>query len=96
MRCPVGCTEHDHYGARLRSKGLTIAPSALPSQFRHGRLRKPEQPSWEKGVAGERRPDGSHMPYLDENLRPIGVKRYAERRRELDDARARQLAGPPT
>lgn len=88
-RCPVGCTEHEHYGARLRAKGVAVAPSATPSRFHHGRRRKVEAPSWEKGIVTETRPDGSKMPMLDESLRPIHVKQYAEKRTEYDATRRR-------
>lgn len=93
MGCPVGCTEHEHYGAKLRAKGVTVAPSATPSQFRHGRIRKPEAPSWEKGIPTEKRPGGTEMPVLNESLRPMRVKEHSERRREIEAARARHRAG---
>ena len=94
-RCPVGCTEHAHYGASLRAKGVAVTPSSMPSRFQHGKIRKPEPPSWEKGIVTETRPDGSRMPMLDEHLRPIHVKQYAERKHEFD-AERRRLATAPT
>lgn len=94
--CPVGCTEHDHYGARLRAKGVSVSPSATPTRFRHGGLRTPADNAWERGIVTETRADGSVAPMLDEHLRPIHVKKYADRRREFDSERARLASPTPT
>lgn len=84
------------YGCRRRREGLpSLASAATPSRKRHQPFRDPERVnhnSWERGVSGERRPDGSFMPYLDGGRR-IGVKEFGDRRRELTEAR-RALAGP--
>jgi hypothetical protein len=53
-----------------------------------------QEPSWEKGQAGETRVDGSFMPYLDKNLEPIGVKEMADNRSSLEAVRHRQLHDP--
>ena len=42
-------------------------------------------------MAGETRPDGSFMPYLDGQLNEIGVKEMAENRRSLEAIRHQQL-----
>lgn len=94
MGCPVGCTEHEHYGAQLRAKGVSVSPSATPSRFRHGKLREARPPSWEKGIATEKRPGGYEMPYLNENGSRIHVKEAAERRHEIDKIRDRQRNAP--
>lgn len=52
-------------------------------------------PSWEKGVAGEHRPGGGFMPYLDSNTgSTIGVKQAAEDKREIKRIRDRQKSDP--
>lgn len=94
MGCPVGCQEHEHYGAQLRAKGVSVAPSATPSRFQHGKLRKPEAPSWEKGIPTEARPGGTQMPYLNEKGDRIRVKEYGQRRHEIDAIRDRQRHAP--
>lgn len=95
-RCPVGCTEHRHYGAELREKGISIAPSATPSQFKHGKIRKPEQPVWEKTIPTEKRPGGFEMPYINESGNRVRVKEFVKRRHEIADIRARQRNAPRT
>jgi hypothetical protein len=52
------------------------------------------QPSWEAGVTGETRRDGSFMPYLDRSLQPIGVKEMADNRTKLEAIRHKQLHDP--
>lgn len=63
----------------------------LPSDPRKINWISKNEPSWEKGVSGERRADGSFMPYLDKEGQLIRVKAYGEQRHELEDAR-RKLA----
>lgn len=89
---PSDC-ECDLYGCVLRRKGISLSFDASPTR----RVRRPFRPkvncSWEAGVAGERRPGGDFMPYLDGSGRKIRVKEYGERRRELSEIRQRQLQG---
>lgn len=82
-KCQVGCTEHEHYGARLRAKGIQVPPAATPTRTRKHTYRPPAQPSWEAGIAGEHRPDGSFMPYLNADREEMGVKEYAENRHNV-------------
>lgn len=44
-------------------------------------------PSWEAGVAGEHRPGGTFMPYIDREGQPIHVKAFGEGRHRLEAAR---------
>ena len=72
----------DCYGCRLRSKGVAISPAATPS--RRNTVAPPTaDPAWERGVAGERRPDGSFMPYLNDKGSRLHLKEAGERRREI-------------
>lgn len=44
-------------------------------------LREAPNPAWERGIKGEHRPDGSFMPYIDDNtMSPIRMKQWAEHR----------------
>lgn len=71
----------DCFGCRV--KHVNVAPSAMPS--RHNKVApRPTEPRWERGVAGERRPDGSFMPYLEPNLSTVGIKAYAEKKKRID------------
>jgi hypothetical protein len=52
-------------------------------------------PAWERGIVTETRPGGYRVPVLGENMKPIRVKEYGQRRREIE-SRLRQLKNPPT
>ena len=46
-------------------------------------------PSWERGIVMEKRGDGE-VPLLDESLRPIRVKKYAENRHKYEDLKRKR------
>lgn len=83
------------YACELRAKNINLSYDASPTRRARRPFRKKVEPSWEKGRAGERRRDGSFMPYLTQSGRPIHVKEMGERRRELLQARRDQIVGPP-
>lgn len=93
---PTDC-ECETYGCVLRRKAIGFSMVATPT----ARARRPwrdgakiNHNSWEKGIAGERRRDGSFCPYVgDKTGRRIHVKEAADRRHELTTARNRQLSG---
>lgn len=76
---PVDC-ECDTYGCRLRRKGIQLPPSATPTRTQRRPFRPgPRHNSWEAGVAGEHRPDGSFMPHLDPtDGHRLSVKEFAD------------------
>lgn len=87
---PFG-SDPDSYGARLRAKGVQVSPSGM---VKHNG--KPPAPhrynNWEKGRAGEHRPDGSFMPYINGKGADIPIKHFAQGdydrdKRALDRAR---------
>ena len=90
-----GCLEH--YACRLRAKGVSVAPSATPTRIsnRPYVYRPVKDPSWERGIAGETRCDGSFMPILTETQVPMGVKEYSERRHEIE-GHIKRLKTDPT
>lgn len=91
--CDVpGCQEH--YGCRLRNKGIHLDPRATPSR-RNTIPPARANPQWEKGVVYQERPGGTQMPVLAPGtLRPMGVKELADNRSGVESAirRARQGA----
>jgi hypothetical protein len=93
---PHGGDNHDPdcYGCVLKAKDLSYSSQAMPTRGRRQPFRPMQQPSWEAGVAGEHRPGGGFMPYLDGNLNEIGVKEMAENRVKNDGIRHRQLHDP--
>lgn len=85
-----------HYGCQLRTKGVAVLPSATPSRTacRQQPARPMVAPSWEKGVAGEHRPDGSFMPYLNDHREVMGVHEFAEKRHDVTEAVKRLKTDP--
>jgi hypothetical protein len=76
------------YGQRLRDKGIQMSPKVTPTRTPSAPSKKEHHNSWERGKAR----DDRGMPYLDSNLNPIGVKRFAEEFRHKFEA---QRAGAP-
>lgn len=96
MICQVeGCTQH--YGCRLRAKGISLSSAAIPTRTadRPYKPRPMKQPSWEKGRVGSRRPDGSFMPILNDKGVPMGVHEAQSRRSELEAHRRRMASHTP-
>jgi hypothetical protein len=79
---PICHDNDDCYGCRLRAKGVAVAASATPNRTANRPYvhRPMQDPSWEKGIAGERRPGGAFMPYLGADGQPMGVKEAADNR----------------
>lgn len=81
--CDPGCDEH--YACRLRAKTIFVHGSVtitrtprLSAPGKPVKLADPDGPSWERQIMGQRGPDGSLMPYLDEHGSPIRIKRWTE------------------
>lgn len=76
-----------HYGCELRHKGIGLSNAITPNRIANGKKvltqHRPD-PAWERGIAGERRPDGSFMPLLGADREPIHLKERGERRVEID------------
>ena len=65
----------------LQSPALTAA--AAPSRM--NKVPPPQaNPVWERGIKGEQRRDGSFVPYLDADGKPIGVKKFADNRTKYE------------
>lgn len=89
------CTSH--FACVLRAKGVQLAPSATPnrSAARKYVARPMREPSWEKGIVTETRPDGSRMPILAPGTtRPLGVAEYASQRHRVDEGIRRLHSDP--
>lgn len=86
-----------HYACALRAKGVQVSPKATPNRVtaRKPVVRPMVDPSWEKGIVSEPRPDGSRMPILAPGTtRPLGVAEYASQRQSVD-AGLRRLHSDP-
>lgn len=63
------CT--DHYGCRLRAKGVQIGTLATPSRPKRGRL-TPTAPQTHLGeVQYDERPNGTRMPIINPDGSPV-------------------------
>ena len=73
----------EHYGCRLRNKGLQVSPSATPT--RHNRRKdRVEPPSWNKGILYDERAGGTKMPVLNADLTPVRMKQAGEQRQKIN------------
>jgi hypothetical protein len=75
-----GCEEH--YGCRLRAKGVQVSPKATPSRHNKRKARV-EPPSWNKGIVYDDRPGGTKMPVLNPDMTPVRMKQGAEQRHKI-------------
>jgi len=92
-----GCIDQTHYACGLRAKGVQVSPAATPNRraARTQPIRPMQEGSWEKGIAGERRPGGSFMPYLRPGTTsPMSLKEQADRRSQIE-SQVKQLKSDP-
>lgn len=82
---------HDDFGCRVKHAQFGVA--AMPSRMNQVAPSVPNN-SWEKGVAGETRRDGSFMPYLTTERQRMGVHEYATRRHEVKEQVNRLKSDP--
>lgn len=88
---PADC-ECGAYACELRQKAPQVSTAGM---VRRNSIppSKPRYNQWEKGKAGEHRPNGSWMPYIDGKGSEIPIKKYSEGtfrkdKEALDRARA--------
>jgi len=86
---PESCETNGCFAAKARSVSFGRVPGTGRIQTLKS-VPEPDQPSWEKGLAGERRPGGGFMPYLNDEGSPMGIKEGGERRHEIAQIRDRQ------
>ena len=78
------------YKAKLQSLSFGGVPGGARTEKG---VRAAPSPSWERGLTGEHRPDGSFMPYLDGGLNPIRQKQFGEKR-HVYEAAIKELRTP--
>jgi hypothetical protein len=83
-----GCSEH--YGCRLRDKGVAVAPSATPSRTQNMTPTPMTPPSHYKNVLTEDRPGGFKMPVLNPDGSPVRHKQASEQSSHFEDQRRRR------
>jgi hypothetical protein len=89
-----GC-ECGAYACELRAKGITFDPGAARSTPRKGKPgSNAEHNGWERQLAGENRPGGTFMPYIDRdkngNLTTVPIKEGVAKRHKYREIRRRQ------
>lgn len=77
----------DCYACGLRSKSIGFSGSATPTARASKKPPSTPDPAWERGFAGERRSDGSYMPYLNGQGDPMRVKEASTKRAEIRQVR---------
>ncbi len=68
-----------------------IAPSATPSR-KNAVPPRDADPAWERGMVGDHRPDGSFVPYINDDGTPIRVHQFQNERHALEPAIAQRRA----
>ena len=82
---PESCADRGCFTDRARS--LRVNEGANTTKRRTGPSRMAE-PSYEKGIATEKRPGGFEMPYLvPDSGSPMGIKEANEKRKQIKDMR---------
>lgn len=81
----------DCYACRLRAKGISFSGSATPVARTSKAAPRTPDPAWERGLAGERRPGGTFMPYLNAKGDPMHVKEASGQRRRISSIRRTQI-----
>lgn len=77
--CPPGCQEH--YGCRLRDKGIQVSPQATPTRHNRKPTKGMQPPSHWADCVYDERPDGSKMPVLNPDGTPV---RHRQAQRESE------------
>ena len=74
---PPGC-ECSKYGCRLRRKGVQVSHKGMERHNRKPPGSNAEYNGWERGIATEKRPNGTVMPYINGTGDYVGVKAMAQ------------------
>ena len=77
-----GCQEH--YGCRLRAKGMQVSPRAQMTRTQNWRPSVSKPPSHWKNIVYSERPDGSKMPVLKPDGTVLRHKEYQEKKSKID------------
>jgi hypothetical protein len=89
---PPDCECTTSLGCRLRRENSVQLNAGAAITKRKGRPQSNARYNgWERGIAGEHRPGGTFMPYLDpKTSSPMGVKQASEQRHKIAEVRQRQ------
>ena len=88
------------YGCVIRRKGINLSSTASPTRRARRPWREKVNCSENGGLAGEPRPGGTFMPYVEplhgdnSHLRKIHTKEGRDRRTEIKRIRDRHRQGP--
>lgn len=76
------CT--DHYGCRLRNKGLQVSPRAQMTRTQNWRPTPSKPPSINKQIIYDERPGGGKMPVLKADGSVLRHKEYTENKHKVE------------
>ena len=81
----------------FKAKLKSLSFGSVPGGNRKGKYayRKPPNMSWEAGIAGETRADGSFWPHLHADGKPIRQKEWGENR-QVYERNIRDVRNAPT
>lgn len=89
-----GCTEH--YGCRLRNKGIQASPKVMSSRTLNMKPTPVEPPAFNKQIMYDERPGGYKMPILKPDGHVLRRKEYGEKRRAIESTIRRLRNEPQT
>jgi hypothetical protein len=78
----AGCQEH--YGCRLRTKGVQVSPRATPNQAQNWRPTPSVPPARNAEILYSERPGGYKSPLLKPDGTPLRRKQYEDNRHHWD------------
>lgn len=87
-----GCT--DHYGCRLRTKGLQVSPRVTPTKSQNWRPSVSVPPPHYKNIIYDERPGGTKMPVLKPDGTVLRHKEYQENKHKFDAMMHRNRSVP--
>lgn len=96
---PIDC-DCSTYGCVIRRKGINLSMDASPTRRARRPWREKVNCSENAGLAGEHRPGGTFMPFVEptrgdnNRLRKIHTKEGRDRRTEIRSIRDRHRQGP--
>ena len=81
----VTCQDCGEEAAKRNLQSPALTAACTPTRTMNRVPPRKQDPAWERGVAGEHRPDGSFMPYLrPADQTPMKVKEFADNRTKYE------------
>jgi hypothetical protein len=85
----------EHYGCRLRKKGIQLSPRATPTATQNWRPTPSEPPSLNAQIIYDERPGGVKMPLMNPDGTLVRHKQWRENRKTIEANIRRIRASTP-